>query len=113
MRLVDLDPSWIDHGDRRGIGVRFRCMTGHCKGYLWILFANPIDGGPAYEGESFRLILDIRDQSDEQDEKYKYDRPCGKCRWQRIGEGFATMSMAPSVDAHECGHLTLTNGVFA
>jgi hypothetical protein len=112
MKLTDLDPSWIDHGGRRGIGVRFRCMVpGHCSGYLWILFANPLDGGPAWEGESFKLILEKRDEEG-QYEKYKYDRPCGTCRWRRTGDNFATMSMSPSVNAHCCGHLTLTNGVF-
>lgn len=114
IRLVDLDPSFIDFGERRGIGVRFRCMAGHCRGYQWILFANPLDGGPAWGGKCFELILDIRDAGgEEQFEKYKFDRPCDQSRWQRSGDDFATMSMTPSVDAHECGHLTLTNGVFA
>jgi hypothetical protein len=113
MRLIDLDPSWIDYGSRRGIGVRFRCMVpGHCSGYLWILFANPVDGGPPHSGACWNLIIEARD-ADGQFDKYKYDRPCDKCRWQRTGEDFASMSMSPSVDAHCCGHLTLTNGVFA
>ncbi len=110
MRLADFDPQWIDHGDRKGIGVSFRCLTGHCTGRLWIMFANPLDGGPAYEGNCFALML----QKQETGEPgiTAGSRPCGPCRWKRIGDTFETLTMTPSVDAHQCGHKTLTNGVF-
>lgn len=114
LRLIDLDPQWINHGERRGLGVRFRCMAGHCEGYQWILFANPLDGGPAYDGKCYQLMSDLSDKIQAETGHYIFgkDRPCDPCRWTRTGEDFATMSMSPSVNAHECGHLTLTNGVF-
>jgi len=110
-RLVDFDPTWIDYGERRRVGVRFRCLKHHCRGYLWIFFSNPLDGGPPVEGDAFSLMLEIAEQSGDR-EKFKYDRGCGRNRWHREGDTFETLTMTPSVDAHRCGHATLTNGVF-
>ena len=53
MRLVDLEPVWIE---RRGrvVGIRFICPinddTGpHRKGHqITVLFVNPVDGGIAH-----------------------------------------------------------------
>ena len=116
VRLVDLKPAWIDHGDRRGLGVAFDCMVGHhrfqgaevpCTIRNWILFANPLDGGPAWPGNSRTLIVACFPGG--------WDTEiagCGTCRWTRKGDAFDTLSMTPSVDAGACGHLTLTDGVF-
>lgn len=111
MKLTDLDPGWIDFNDRKGLGIKFKCMTGHCQGYQWILFANPLDGGEPYKERCFQLMLDIAIQGGDDCPK-KYDRPCDQCRWHRIGDNFETLTMTPSVNAYECGHLTLTNGIF-
>ena len=110
-RLIDLNPAWVDlpSQGRRGLGVFFDCMLGHCEVRNMILFANPLDGGPPWPGESRSLMLEL----------FKEEEPrwmiagCGTCRWNRIGETFETLSMHPSVDAHACGHFTLTNGAFA
>ena len=108
VRLVTLDPKWIDHGDRCGLGISFNCMTSHCKGRQWILFKNPLDGGPAYEGTCTKLMAEMI-----ADEEWTgRDRGCGTIRWQRDGESFESLSLSPSVNAHDCGHHTLTNGVF-
>jgi len=110
VKLTDLQPEWIDWQGRHGIGMTIKCMTGHCTGRQWILFANPLDGGPAWEGQCVQLMFDMA--KDKEAFGPVYDRPCGQVRWKRIGEAFESMSLQPSINAHECGHLTLTNGVF-
>lgn len=110
IRLLDLHPAWVDHGDRRGLGVEFDCMVCHCRGRLMILFANPLDGGPAWEGNGFALLYD-RLPEDQKDGPI-LNRSCGPHRWTREGDAFETLTMRPSVDAYECGHLTLTAGGF-
>lgn len=115
VRLIDLDPHWIDLGERRGLGILYRCMVGHCNGYNAPLFANPLDGGPPFAGDSWALLDELL-QTDligyGPDGLRRLVRGCGDCRWTRKGETFEALSMTPSVNAHECGHLTLTDGVF-
>jgi hypothetical protein len=115
-RLVDLNPVWVDlpSENRRGLGVFFDCMIGShfdkkCTIRNMILFANPLDGGSPWPGESRSLILKL---SPEEEQRYEI-AGCGTSRWQRQGETFETLSMQPSVNAHSCGHYTLSNGVFA
>ena len=110
-RLIDFDPKWIDAGDRKGIGVSFRCATGHCTGRMWALFANPLDGGPAWDGDCIQLMFDHYEATgDAQREGPIMDRGCGRTRWQRTGETFDTLSLTPSLAMHQCGHFYLTNG---
>ena len=110
-RLIDFDPKWIDTKDRKGLGLKMKCEQKHCDGYLWILFANPLDGGPAYDKDCFDLMYDFYEfTKDPQIEGPVHDRPCGKVRWTRTGEIFDTLSLLPSVNAHQCGHFTITNG---
>ncbi len=120
IKLISLNPRWIDFKDRKGLGITMDCMAGHCAGRLWILFDNPLDGGPAYEDNCVQLMMDIFETEDpEQYDGAIKDRPCGKVRWVRSGETFETLTLKgrpgrpPSIDAHECGHLTLTNGELA
>lgn len=110
-RLTDFNPHWIDAPGRKGIGVSLDCPARHCNGRLWVLFANPLDGGPAYADDCFSLMFEFYEATqDPQKEGPILDRPCGKVRWQRKGETFETLSLTPSVDAHQCGHFTVTNG---
>jgi len=110
-RLIDFDPQWIDTADRKGLGLKLKCPAGHCDGWLWVLFANPLDGGPAWEGDCFALMFDFYEATrDEQRDGPVRDRPCGKARWNRTGDVFETLSLSPSVNAHQCGHFTVTNG---
>ena len=121
VRLVDLNPTWIDHGKRKGLGVAFDCMVGthhgkHCVIRNWILFSNPLDGGPAWPGESRALMMEKRDSHEASlvDGREIFELAgCGKSRWLRIGDNFESLSMTPSVNAGPCGHMTLTNGIFA
>src|SRR5579883_2870751 len=115
-RLIDLNPAWIDHGDRKGLGVAFDCMVGThrfqgkdvpCTIRNWVLFANPLDGGPPWPGHSRTLIVAVFPNG-----AYTEIAGCGTCRWTRTGDTFEALSMTPSVDAHVCGHFTLTDGVF-
>lgn len=117
-RLTDFDPQWIDLGDRRGLGFICRCTTGHCDGYNVVLLANPLDGGPPFAGDSWALL----DELLELPGFVGYDgkglrrlvRGCGAYRWQRDPKTstFEDLSLTPSVNAHECGHFTVTNGAW-
>ena len=89
MKLTDLDPRWVADGDGRRIGVSFICP--HCKPSggdyrLAVGFANPIGSGPADDG--------------------------WHVHWQRAGEAFETLTLAPSIDASKSGHWHgfITNG---
>jgi len=107
-RLVDFDPQWIDAPGRKGLGLTMKCTTGHCTGRLWVLFANPLDGEEPVADDCFSFMYDRLDP--EQQEGPVYDRPCGKTRWQRTNDTFEILSLTPSVNAHQCGHFTITNG---
>lgn len=112
-KLTDFAPRWIDIGDRRGLGFLFRCTTGHCEELNIVLFANPLDGGPALEGNTFPVYDQLRKAGIIKDGERLY-RGCGLFRWQRAPQAttFETMTLTPSVDAHECGHFTITNGTW-
>lgn len=82
MRLIELDPAWVGHGGegvtdangnpiprREGVGVAFDCPCG-CGSPLFVPFANPLDGGPPYDK---------------------------RCLWNRTGETFETLTLAPSI----------------
>jgi len=111
-RLIDLKPRWIDQGDRKGLGIEFGCMIGThhdgkpCEIRNIALFANPLDGEPAWAGNSRSLIVLLYGE----EERYNI-RGCGDCKWKRTGDTFESLSCTPSFDMHQCGHLTLTNGV--
>lgn len=87
MRLVDLEPTWsFDRAGRQGMGVSFLCPCCR-KTTIFAPFKNPIDGGaPGW--------------------------PDRKCHWQRTGETFETLTLAPSVDCSSFGHWHgfITNG---
>ena len=99
MRLTDLDPRWavdnaiviggvVKHFDNReGMAVGFDCP--HCVRReretgdkrvqrLAVWFANPIDGGPPTDDATHL--------------------------WQRTGDTFDTLTLAPSIDASSDGH---------
>lgn len=114
VKLVDLAPAWINAEGRSGIGISFRCMTGHCSGRLWILFANPLDGGPPVACSPLAAARLAALHADDAGEAWAAaihdDRDSGTTRWTRTGETFVSLSMTPSVNGHECGHFTLTGG---
>jgi hypothetical protein len=116
VRLLDLDPRWIDFGGRVGLGVFYRCIVNHCGGYLVTLFANPLDKGPPFEGDSWKLLDELLAANyvgDGPDGLRHLVRGCGAFRWRRVeGKTFDTLTLHPSVNAHECGHLWLKDGRF-
>ena len=81
MKLVDLDPRWCSEStDRHGMGISFDCP--HCVAAkvpvdaiftIFVPFSNPLDGKPAFKDH--RVL------------------------WQRTGDTFETLTLAPSVDA--------------
>ncbi len=103
VKLIDLDPRWVGGGGegifnadgspapaRHGVGISFLCpcakhtalRTGdldhdfHLR--CFIGFANPLDGGPAYD-------------------------PRPTAQWTRTGDTFETLSVTPSIQRHEIG----------
>jgi len=88
MKLVDRDPRWIAEAGRHGMGVSFDCPCSKClasdnRERLAVWFANPVDGGAAHvrtdPGPAYPL-------------------------WQRTGETFEDLTLAPSIDASHFGH---------
>lgn len=110
-RLTDFDPQWIEWEGRKGIGLTMKCAAGHCTGRMWCLFANPLDGGPAYDKDCIVLMFAHYEKiGDEQRQGPVMDRGCGQTRWARTGETFESLSLSPSLNMHDCGHFTITNG---
>lgn len=90
MRLADLDPRWaVDkaiviggvarvYPDRDGMAISFDCPCCR-KERLAVWFANPIDGLPPTDDAGGRL-------------------------WERHGDSFENLTLAPSIDASAFGH---------
>ena len=85
MRLIDLNPEWVDvkHYDRKGTGVKFDCPCG-CGNRLHLKFENPLDGEGRIKNSHYV--------------------------WRRTGDIFETLSLYPSI-CRKCGcgwkgHLT-------
>jgi Family of unknown function (DUF6527) len=106
MKLIELEPHWWGDGSRR-LGVTFLCP--HCRTIrLGIAFANPPDGGLPSPVVTTTMPHCIRDHVHVH---RSFDVPPGAL-WQRTGETFDTLSLAPSVDASKSGHWHgfVTNG---
>lgn len=99
MRLVDLDPRWVDNGGddvtdgadkpvplRKGVALAFNCPCG-CKDDVAIHITNPLDGGPKLMHDGFPT-------------------------WERTGEDFESLTLRPSIlRMGGCGwHGFITNG---
>lgn len=85
MRLVDLDPKWINRGDRTGIGIRFNDPNSNgAKGAFRVYFSNPTDGGPPlYTGNL----------------------------WRREGNDFESLTLSPSINGEPgLSHFNVSNG---
>lgn len=86
MKLVDLEPVWIERPFGRVVGVRFICPKDdgagpHREGHsVCVLFTNPLDGAAAHPDDST-----VPGNSK------------GR-RWQRSGTTFDDLSLSPSVD---------------
>lgn len=96
MRLTELEPRWFDVpgvGTNRD-GVTFLCPHCHTQ-RLAVQFANPIGG-------EVRPLISNR-QAMEHPELGR-DVVWPGHLWQRTGETFETLTLAPSVDASKSGH---------
>ena len=96
MKLTDLDPRWCSSGGegitdaagnpvplREKIGLICNCPKCGEDHPLFVPFANPFDGGP----------------------------PHSPVTWQRTGDTFETLTLAPSILRKDCGwHGFITNG---
>lgn len=108
MKLVDLNPEWIDLDNRKGLGFLLSCPKQHCKASSVIFFANPLDDGPAFEGDAFKELVAIKLIPNDR----QLFRGCGPFRWNRDPKTktFETLTLSPSVNAHECGHYHIIKG---
>lgn len=105
MRLTELHPRFLGAGGegisntdgspapkRTGVGLRFDCPCG-CKGFIYVDFDKPLDGGPPLR----------------ENERH---------RWTRTGDTFETLTLTPSILCHNAGsgdpckgwHGFVTNG---
>lgn len=109
MRLTDLNPRWFAEEGRHGQGVTFDCP--HCvgategKARLAVAFSPTLDGGaPIILGgkpDKFeRLMLALCENG----EDWPTDKVPPGIVWQRSGDTFETLTLAPSVDAGASGH---------
>jgi len=102
MRLVDLEPVWIE---RRGrvVGIRFTCPINdgigpHREGHqVAVLFVNPVDGGAAHSDDPNCLGNNKGN------------------RWSRTGNTFETLTLSPSIDCTttnpHCWHGEVKDGM--
>ena len=107
MRLVDLDPRWLEWQGRR-VGMLLRCP--HCRATWLSCFFEPtpvLNGGN--EPNQFARFEEVLGTFDEAHDVV----PCRKdSAWTRSGDDFATMTITPSLDASASGHWhgCITNG---
>lgn len=106
MKLTDLNPRWFAEDGRQGQGVTFDCPGGCCAGKgtrLAATFANPVDGGaPLRLGKFLAMLKAIANGEGKQD--FPGDVVPPGFLWQRAGDTFDVLTLAPSVDASASGH---------
>ena|ERR1700723_912904 len=97
MRLVDLDPRWLEWEGRK-VGLLLRCP--HCQAtWLSCMFeVRPVLTGINNQPSQFGLFRQIVDDPHEV-------VPCRKdFAWTRTSDDFAFMTITPSLDASKSGH---------
>jgi hypothetical protein len=114
VRLVDLHPRWVNDLDappnaKQGVSFDCPCCVGNAAkgGRLAVFFANPITPCPPAD-----ISLENRFKwAHEHD--HLTDHHVGGVLWQRTGETFETLTLAPSIDCSRWGHWHgfITNGV--
>lgn len=93
-KLTDLHPQWYGmnarHGvaERKGLGLTCDCPCGErACAQLAVAFANPLDGGPPDDWHGRKTL------------------------WQRTGEDFETLTLAPSLHLPGHWHGYIQNGM--
>ena len=92
MKLLDLEPSWIEHDGRR-VAIIFRCpccLGGKTRWWLTCFF-EPAGTLPKY----------IADDMKGDDMVIGCNPLAG---WSRTNDDFASMTITPSIDASAAGH---------
>lgn len=109
MKLADLNPRWFAEEGRHGQGVIFQCPCG-CKGTeravnLAVVFTPPLDGGAVLPVGKISVQYDAvrRSVGEAEWNSYRDWAPSG-IAWQRSGDTFETLTLAPSVDYGGAGH---------
>jgi hypothetical protein len=68
--LIELNPYWINDGDRKGIALGFNCPCG-CKRIVKLFLSNPLDMGDKFNCST----------------------------WMRDGDKFGSLSLTPYIDS--------------
>ena len=104
MKLVDLNPRWVNDHDAPADalqGVSFDCPC--CVGRpdkasrLAIFFANPVSMDPPANISGPGHIARL-------EANHLTDHHVGSVLWQRTGDTFETLTLSPSVDCSKWGH---------
>lgn len=102
MKLTDLNPRWFAEEGRHGQGVTFDCP--HCRTVrLGIAFSPTLDGGPPIGMPNTPEIGTLFKALWPADHVGTNIVPPGIV-WQRSGDTFDVLTLAPSVDASASGH---------
>lgn len=97
MKLIDLDPRWLERDGQR-VGIVFRCPC--CAGPNPA--RSPIRLSCFFVATPFDAQLALFDAVFGEDEMIA---PCGEANvWSRIGDDFASLTITPSIDASAAGH---------
>jgi hypothetical protein len=106
MRLIELEPRWLDIDGRR-VGIMLLCP--HCRKTPLSCFFIPtkhIAGGD-YHDSQYALFAKLMPTFGDPyvDIPVNDVVPCRRgFAWQRTGDDFASMSITPSLDASAAGH---------
>lgn len=107
MRLVDLDPRWLEKGEKR-VGFTFLCPC--CQKHRLTALAEPTPFR-----EQVKLMHGAMGTVPEDDEDWPvtWVPANANCKWSLSNfDNFETMSVKPSIDASASGnwHGFITNG---
>lgn len=100
MKLLDLDPRWLQVGNRK-VGFVFKCP--HCRTtYLSCFFERfPVLTG---DGAAHPSQFDLFERFLPVVDAHQVVPSDTNAKWTRTGDDFATMSVMPSINAAASGH---------
>lgn len=114
MRLIDLEPRWLDIDGRR-VGIMLLCP--HCRVTPLSCFFIPTEhiSGDDYHTSQYALFEKLMPTFGKPyvDIAVHEVVPCRRgFAWSRVGDDFRSMSITPSLDASASGHWHgfITNG---
>lgn len=113
MRLLDLEPRWLNSGGKN-VAIMFQCPHCHAAGKRqWITcffvkagsIPRDADGDPGDRAMFARAFIDMGLEEEAAGNQAWGVVGCNPERaWTRSGHDFATMSVTPSIDGSASGH---------